>query len=208
MANDELGRFFAALASEKPVPAGGSAAAAAVAMAAGLVEKAAKLSTAQWIGAANVGKRAAVLRRLAASLVKADAAAYTDYVKALRAAKGLHTAERERIVGPARDRIITVPLKIVRSAAEVSDLAADLAMHGNPNLRSDATVAAHLAAAAAQSAATTLADNLKSEPKDIRLVEARRLARASTELARRLRAPARAGGRGRAPARSRGTGRR
>ena len=176
-------------------------------MAAGLTEKAARLSTAHWIGSANVGKRAAVLRRLAAILVDADADAYTDYVKAVRAARGLHSIERERILAPARMRIIEVPLAIVRSAAEVAGLAGEMALHGNPNLRSDAIVAVHLAAAAAQSAAITLAANVTSA-KDARLVEARRLARSASELARRLLAPGRPGGRGRAPARSPGSGRR
>jgi methenyltetrahydrofolate cyclohydrolase len=185
------------------VPAGGSAAAAAVAMAAGLVEKAARLSSEQWIGAANVGKRAAVLRKLATILVDADANAYTDYVKAVHAARGLHTAERERIIAPARARIVDVPLAVVRSAAEVAELAAQMAEHGNPKLRSDAIVAVELAAAGAQSAATTLAANLKTS-KDARLLEARRL----SARARRLLAPTRAGGRGRAPARSPGSGRR
>jgi formiminotetrahydrofolate cyclodeaminase len=172
-------------------------------MAAGLVEKAARLSSEHWIGAANVGKRAAVLRKLAAILVDADADAYTDYMKALRAARGLHTAERERILAPARLRIVDVPLAVVRSAAEVAELAREMAEHGNQNLRSDAIVAVELAAAAARSATTTLAANVKTL-KDARLAEARRLsARAS-----RLRAPARAGGRGRAPARSGGSGRR
>lgn len=172
-------------------------------MAAGLVEKAARLSTEQWIGAANLGKRAAVLRKLAAILVDADAAAYTDYMNAVRAARGLHTAEREHILAPARVRIVDVPLAVVRSAAEVAELAAELAEHGNPNLRSDAIVALELAAAAAQSAATTLAANVKAS-KDARLAEARRL----SARARRLLAPARAGDRGHAAARSRGSGRR
>jgi formiminotetrahydrofolate cyclodeaminase len=180
-------------------------AAAAVAMAAGLVEKSARLSTAHWIGAANLGKRAAVLRKLASILVDADAQAYTDYVGALRAARGLHTKEREAILAPARERIVEVPLTITRAAAEVADLAATIALHGNPNLRSDATVAAHLAAAAAQSAATTLAANVKSDP---RLDEARRLARQASVRANPLRARARAGARGRGSRRSAGSGRR
>ncbi|TMC03555.1 MAG: hypothetical protein E6J30_10645, partial [Chloroflexi bacterium] len=54
--------FLDELGSEEPVPAGGSAAAAAVAMAAGLVEKVARLSTPQMIGAAAIRKRAASVR--------------------------------------------------------------------------------------------------------------------------------------------------
>ena len=176
-------------------------------MAAGLVEKAARLSGGHWIGAANVGKRAAVLRRQAATLVDADAAAYTNYIKAVRAAKGLHTVERELLLGAVRDAIVEVPLKIVRSAAEVTDLAGDMALHGNPNLRPDAMVAAQLSAAAARSAQITLAANMRPNAKDKRLAEARLLTNTATERARRLCAPVRAGGRDRAPARSRGSGR-
>ena len=188
------------------MPAGGSAAAAVVAMAAGLVEKSARLSTQHWIGAANIGKRAAVVRKLATLLIDADIVAYTDYMQALRSARGLHTAERERILGPARERIVEVPLAVVRAAAEVVGLGAEMAEHGNPNLRSDAFAAVQLAAAAARSASVTLADNVGSAA-DPRLVEARRLAASAIGSARRLRAPARSGGHGRAPARPRGSGR-
>jgi len=184
------------------VPAGGSAAAATVAMAAGLVEKAARLSGEHWIGAASIAKRAAVVRRVATLLIDADVAAFSDYLKALRAARGLHTAERERILAPARERIIETPLAVVRAAAEVVTLAGELAEHGNPKLRSDASAARELAAAAARSATNTLADNVRSK-NDPRLIEARRL----SGRARRPAVPRRGGGRGRGPARSAGSGR-
>ena len=176
-------------------------------MAAGLVEKAARLSSEHWIGAANVGKRAAVLRKVATVLIDADTAAFTAYIKAVRAARGLHTAQRAAILGPARERIIEVPLSIVRSAAEVAGLAAEMAEHGNPNLKSDAYAALQLSAAAARSASVTLADNVATAT-DARLVEARRLSATTAALARRPPAPGRAGATGRGPARSRGTGRR
>ena len=202
-----MSRFLAALGSARPVPAGGSAAAAATAMAAGLVEKSARLSLTHWIGAANIGKRAAVLREQAALMIEADATAYTDFMEATRAARGHHTVERERIVGPARKRIVEVPLAIVRAAAEVAGLGVQMVEHGNPNLRSDAVTAVHLAAAAAEGAAATIAADVKAAT-DERLTEARSLAKDATERARTLRAPGHAGGRGRGPARSAGSGRR
>ena len=175
------------------MPAGGSAAAAAVAMAAGLVEKSARLSGKHWIGAAALGKRSAVVRKLATLLVDADVAAFTDYMRSR---------------GPAeRQRIIEIPLSVVRSAAEVVGLAVQLVEHGNPRLRSDAYAAVQLAAAAARSASVTLADNV-SAPDDARLTEARGLAKSASERARTLRAPGHAGARGRGPARSAGSGRR
>lgn len=202
-----MSRFLAALGSARPVPAGGSAAAAAAAMAAGLVEKSARLSATHWIGAANIGKRSAVLRQEATRMIEADAAAYTDFMQATRAARGLHTAERERIIGPARNRIVEVPLEIVRTAAEVAGLGVQMAEHGNPNLRSDAVTAVHLAAAAAQGAAATIAADVKAAS-DARLTEAKSLAKAATERARKLPAPGHAGGRGRGRAQSASSARR
>ncbi len=161
-------------------------------MAAGLVEKSARLSGKHWIGAAAVGKRSAVVRKLATLLVEADVEAYMEYM---------------RTRGPvAHERIIAIPLSIVRSAEEIGGLAAQLVGHGNPRLRSDAYAAVQLAAAAARSASVTLADNVRATG-DARLVEARALARSASERARRLRAPGPSGGRGRGPARSPGTGR-
>jgi len=176
-------------------------------MAAGLVEKSARLSLTHWIGSASIGKRAAVLREQAALMIDADATAYTDFMEATRAARGLHTVERERIVGPARKRIVEVPLAIVRAAAEVAGLGVQMVEHGNPNLRSDAVTAVHLAAAAAEGATATIAADVKAAS-DERLTEARSLAKDASERARTLRAPGHAGGRGRGPARSAGSDRR
>ena len=74
-----------------------------------------------------------------------------------------------------------------RAAAEVAELAVQLANHGNPNLRADAVVAATLAAAAAESGLTLIAVNLGDAAEDARLAEARRLAQKATELAVSLR---------------------
>ena len=184
------------------MPAGGSAAAAAVAMAAGLVEKCARVSTPQMIGAAAIRKRAASVRSLAAAYIESDAYVYLQYMEALRSARGRSSAERERIIRPAFGGIVSLPLKVARSAAEVAGMAAELALHGKPSVRSDAVVALHLAAASAQASAATLAANVASRPDDAKLTEVRELAARASERARTLRAPARAGGRGRGRARS------
>jgi formiminotetrahydrofolate cyclodeaminase len=169
------------LASDRPVPAGGSATAAAVAMAAALLEKAAVLSSTHWSGAAAAGKRAHKLRLRAEELVEEDAHAYLAFVEALRAAKGMTGEARSRAVGPAHSKTVDVPLAIVRSSAQVVDIAAALAAHGNPNLRADAVVAATFAAAAAEAGAGLMAANLSDAPGDPRLEEARRLAKAARE---------------------------
>jgi methenyltetrahydrofolate cyclohydrolase len=162
--------FLEEVASTESVPAGGSIAAATVAMAAALLVKAAKLSREHWTEAeADAAVTAAEAARLrAASLVDADADAY----RALQAA----WREARDQVEPARTKVIEVPLAIVRTAAEVTELAETLAAQGNPRLLGDAAMAAILAAAAAQGAAGLVAINLARAPDDGRLSEARALA--------------------------------
>lgn len=169
------------------MPAGGSATAAVVAVAASLLEKAAKLSAAHWAGAEGALERANALRLQAEELIEEDAHAYLAFVAAVRAAKGTMGEAREKTIGPAQSKTVDVPLAIVRSGAEVVELAAELAAHGNPNLRADAVVGATLAAAAAEAGAGLMAVNLAGAQHDPRLAEARRLATAASHRARALR---------------------
>jgi formiminotetrahydrofolate cyclodeaminase len=155
-----------------------------VVIAAALLEKAAKLSLRQWDGAGAAGERAHMLRLQSEELIEADVHAYLGFVEALRSTKGMDAESRERIVGPARERTIEVPLAIVRAAVEVAVLVTQMIAHGNPNLRSDAEVAGVLAAAGARAATLTLSANLANDPKDRRLTEAKRLAKAAGAWAR------------------------
>ena len=164
------------------MPAGGSAAAAAVAISAALVEKAATLSLKHWPGAAKAHGLATALRRSAEELVDADTLAYTSFVVARRGARGLG-AEAQRVLESAQAQTVNVPLDTIRTAAETVELASALAHFGNPNLRSDATVAALLAAAAANASVVTMKANLPARSRDRRLLEARRLARAARRKA-------------------------
>jgi formiminotetrahydrofolate cyclodeaminase len=168
------------LASDRPVPAGGSAAAAVIAVAAALLEKASALSAKQWASADAALEQAHALRLRAEELVETDAHAYLSFVEAMRSAKGLKGKARERAVGPARASTVDVPLAIARLGAETVELAGELAAHGKPKLRADAMVAATLAASAATAAARLIAVNLSGSRKDPRLVEAQKTARAAT----------------------------
>ncbi len=159
-----------------------------VAVAAALLEKAAKLSAKHWVGAAYAGERASALRVRAEELLEEDAHAYVAFVEAVRAAKGTSGEAREKAIGPARSKTVDVPLAIVQSGAEAVDLATELAAHGNPNLRADAVVAATLAAAAAEAGAGLMAVNLSGAKDDPRLAEAQRLATAASWKAGALRA--------------------
>jgi formiminotetrahydrofolate cyclodeaminase len=149
-------------------------------MAAALLEKVAKLSEAHWTGAKGAHEQAAHLRRSAEELVEADARAYLAFVEAMRSAKGTSGDARERAIGPAREATVDVPHAIVRAAAKTVELAAELAVRGNPRLRSDAATAAHLGAAAAHAGAVTMAANIQPGSSDARLDEAQRLALAAS----------------------------
>jgi formiminotetrahydrofolate cyclodeaminase len=156
-------------------------------MGAALLEKAAVLSLTHWSGAARAGERAHALRLRAEELLEEDAHAYLAFVEALRAAKGMSGEARARAVGPAHAKTVDVPLAIVRSGAEVVDIAAALAAHGNPNLRADAVVAATLAAAGADAGVGLMTVNLADAPSDPRLEEARHLAEAALDKVAALR---------------------
>jgi formiminotetrahydrofolate cyclodeaminase len=176
------------LASDQPVPAGGSASAAVVAVGAALLEKVARLSAKHWPTAGAALEEAHALRLRAEELVDADAHAYMSLVEALRAARSLRGSARERSVKPAREATVDVPLAIVRLGAETVELAGKLANHGNPNLRADAMVAATLAAAAARACAMLIAVNLSGARGDSRLKEAARAARVASDAASALKA--------------------
>jgi Methenyl tetrahydrofolate cyclohydrolase len=180
-----LAALLDGLASDRPVPASGSAAAAVIAMASALLEKVARLSTAKWAGADAALEQAHALRLRAEELVEADSLSYMAYVEAVRSAKNVQGKARERAIASARAATIDVPLAIARLAAETVELADAMAEKGNPNLRADAMVAATLASAAATAAARLIAVNL-SGARDSRSTEADRIARAATEKAAAL----------------------
>jgi formiminotetrahydrofolate cyclodeaminase len=167
------------IASKEPAPASGSACGAVVAAASALLEKAARLSGKQWTGANDALERAHTLRVESFGLIEEDAQAYLAFVEAVRSRKDVETAHA---------RTVDVPLRMIRAAAEVAELAVQLANHGNPNLRADAVVAAILASAAAESGLTLISVNLRDSD-DARLAMAEKLALRASGLALSLKPP-------------------
>ena len=143
-----------------------------------MVEKSARLSKKQWEGAAGALERAHALRVESLGLIEEDSQAYLEFVEAVRS---------QRDVATAHARTVDVPLRMIRAAAEVVELAVQLANHGNPNLRADAVVGATLAAAAAESGLILIEVNLGDAEGDARFAAAKKLARTATGLARSLR---------------------
>ncbi len=150
-------QFLDRIASAEPEPAGGSVAAVAVAMAAGLVAMAARLAH-EWPQAGEVVERAEALRSTMATLALADADAYAKVVEALRLP--LSSPSRGSELAAALSGAADVPLAVAEAAAEVALLAALVAQEGNDRLRGDAVIAAELAEAGARGAAELVAINL------------------------------------------------
>jgi methenyltetrahydrofolate cyclohydrolase len=153
LVSSSLAQFLDRLASDESVPAGGSVAAIAVAMSAGLVAKAARLSP-DWPRAAQVLERAEALRALVTPLAQADADAYTQVLEALRRKEGL---------GDALSAAADVPQEIAEAATEVAALATLAANEGNARLHGDAVMARELAEAAARGAAELVAINVAAK---------------------------------------------
>ncbi len=180
LAQRPFGELLAELAARTPAPGGGSAAAWAGALAAGLVEMAAGFTVARAEYAdrharcAEVGACAGELRRLLLELGERELNAYEPVLDALR----LPEADRDRPsrVHAARSAAAESPLAIARAAAELAVLAAELAGTGNRNLQGDA-VAGTLLAEAACAAAVRLVEINLAGTDDPRRREAGELAR-------------------------------
>ena len=182
----------ARLASQAPTPGGGSASALGGALAAALVEMVCELTVgrpqyeevdplARQMGAAAADLRAALL-----AAADEDAAAYERVAEARRLPRETDEQKEARQVAVAEASVAAteVPLRVMRLATDVLDLAARLAPIGNRNAVSDAGVAALFAAAAARGAAFNVAINLPSLPAghDLRAQATRRLADLETTV--------------------------
>lgn len=173
------------IASETPAPGGGSVSALVVAMAAGLVAMAARFSIGPWDEAEATVERADELRRTTAPLAPGDSAAYEEVLTAMRLPTNLEPEVRNKTIGNALARAAEIPLEIAGRAARVAELAAQVAEHGNPNLRGDAVAGALLAAGAARASANLVEINLGTTASDPRVAIARARVAAAREAADR-----------------------
>jgi len=182
-----LREFLDDVAAAGRTPGGGSAAALVTALAAALLAKIARTSTA-WPESRGIAAQAESLRDRAAPLAQADA---EEYEAALRAREDDGTQAGERrdfALGRAYARAAEPPLQIARAAADVAELAVVVARNGDPAFHADAVIAALLAAAAASSAAELVGVNLTAAARDERVREAGRLAENAARAAEEARA--------------------
>jgi methenyltetrahydrofolate cyclohydrolase len=183
--DSSLGDVLGHIASEVPSPAGGSAAAIAVALGAGLTAMCARNSREGWPEARGATAQAETLRSRIEPLAQADAEAYENALAAFRLPELLEPEVRNATLGVALERAAAIPLAIAEVGADVADLAADLAESGNPDVRGDAVAGALLAEAGARAAAHLVRINLGAAPDDVRVTRASMIAEAAARSAQR-----------------------
>jgi glutamate formiminotransferase/formiminotetrahydrofolate cyclodeaminase len=167
---ETLSGFVASVASNAPVPGGGSVAAHVGALGAALAEMVAGLTIGRKKYAAvepemkALAAHAVTLGARLTALVREDADSYALVSAAYKLPKepaGL-AAARDAAVQAALMKAATVPLETARACVAVAKLAATCAQKGNANAVSDAGVAALLAEAACKGAAYNVRINVSS----------------------------------------------
>ncbi len=180
-----LGDFLDRVVSNGAAPGGGSVAAVAVALAAGLAGMAARLSAAQVAEAPGLAERADTSRWRVAPLAGADAESYGRVLDAYREPDPETRTVRIR---DALSGAADVPLAVAEIGNEVAGIAARLAEEGNPNLEGDAMTAVLLADAGVRAAAALAEINLSSaNVKDDRLSRANELVEKTAATVRQAR---------------------
>jgi methenyltetrahydrofolate cyclohydrolase len=179
-----LREFLEAVASEDPTPGGGTAAALAVAISAGLTAMVARASG-DWPEAGSAVAQAERLRKRIAPLAQRDAEAYEEALVTMTLPERVEPAVRDMAVGAALWRAAEVPMAIAEAGADAACLALLVADHGTPARRADAVAAALLAEAAAWAAAGLVKVNLTITAEDERMEQARRLGETASSAARR-----------------------
>ncbi len=172
------------IAAETPAPGGGSVAAFVTEMAASLAAMAARFAH-DWDGAAGAVAQAETLRHRAAPLATEDAVAYENVLTAMRMPEELESEVRNTLIGETLSRAADIPLLIAETAADVAELASEIAVRGNPNLRGDAAAASLLAASAARVAANLVEINLSTVEGEERVERARTLVAGAEKAAKR-----------------------
>jgi len=161
-------RFLDALATSEPTPGGGSAAAMAAAIAAGLLSMVCNLTVGQEKFAAvesemrTVLQESESLRRRLIELAEEDMAAYQSFVEAQHLPRRT-TQERQartQCMQVALKDCAAVPLEVARACRRLLELSVVVAEKGNPSAVTDVGVAALLAEACLRGAGLQVRVNL------------------------------------------------
>jgi formiminotetrahydrofolate cyclodeaminase len=160
LSNESLADFLEAVADAEPAPGGGTSSAVTTALAAALVEMAARIGgdgddeADDAGGSAGPAARAAELRAEALRLAEEELTSYGPVLKA--------TTPADRTT--ALDAASEPPAQIAEAAAEVAELGVEVARSASPAVRGDALTGVILAEAAASAAARLVETNITSGP--------------------------------------------
>ena len=162
---EEESSFLDRLAAGTPTPGGGSAAAQAAAMGAGLVSMVVRttLGKRQYERAAEkleiVLEESEELRNTLTSAVEEDAAAFKALMEAYRLPAD--DPGRSQSIQQATLLAARVPLRVMRDSLRVMSLALEVAKHGNLNAITDAAAGLDLAYGALKSASYNVRINIQ-----------------------------------------------
>jgi formiminotetrahydrofolate cyclodeaminase len=164
-------------------PGAGSTLAASTAAAASVLVMVARVS-----GDAGLAAQAEALVARTAPLARVNAETYAAALSSLEHADpDLSAEQRDFAIGRAFARAALPPLETARAAADVAELAAELAASGDPRVRADALATAARAAGIARGAVELVEVNLTALPGDERVSEAQRSAEAAERALARVR---------------------
>lgn len=143
--------FINELASSSPAPGGGSVAALSGALAAGLIGMVCRLTVGKKGFESHedlilaVMARTDILGKELQELVDLDTQAFNQVMAAFKMPKitDLEKSERSAAIQTAFHQAVNVPLRTVRSCAQLLELAKEISGKANPNCLSDLGVAVH-----------------------------------------------------------------
>ncbi len=163
-------RFVDEVSSDSPAPGGGSVAALAGSLAAGLSAMVANLTVgkkgyeAAWDDLSAVAERAQAVKDRLTRAVDEDTDAFNQAMSAMRMPKGSpeEQAARNAALEAGYQQAARVPLETAKACLEAMGLALVVAEQGNTNSASDAGVAALMARAGVEGAVLNVLTNLGS----------------------------------------------
>lgn len=132
-----------------------------------------------------MGAQAEVLRLRLAGTARVNALRYPRALGAQEAAAKLPEEERDREIGEAYALAAEPPLELVRIAADLAELGAEIVTQALAGMRADAAAATAVAAGVARGAVGLVTINLTAAPVDDRVDEAQQCAEAAERAARR-----------------------
>ena len=160
--------FIEQLAAPTATPGGGSASAAAGAMAAGLARMVASMSRGKKAYLQYETQLSAAIASLTPlgdelkASIDADAESYNSVMKAYKAAKATDEKSGKMLIDAALKGATAVPLSVAEKVYEVAQIVKMLEPITNPNMRSDLTTASALAGAAITGSLANVDINLAS----------------------------------------------